>query len=502
MFLPAILADRWRRLNSLFWIQRADTGQTLKFAANGTQTALYRNLHHRNIILKARQHGISTFIMLLMLDTMLFTPAQSCGVVAHKRDAASDLMRKKIKFARDRLPEPLRPKSLIDNETAVSFKNESQIVIDTSLRSGTYQILHISEYGDISQRRPDMAKEIRAGALNTVAPNCFIFIESTNKGLGGEFQEMCQIAMKHQAAGKKLTPLDYKFHFFGWYLEPRYVVNPEGIVIPKERQEYFEELHKKHNIRLSDAQRAWYTIKAEEQGDNMNTEFPSTPEEAFQASSDGKYFSRQMHQVRKSGRIAAVPHDPMRLVHTAWDIWTTAIWFFQINGAEFRMIRYEEGPLQGGLEHYAGMLRQWRDDYGYHYGTHLGPHDLNSPDLNTGERRADFARNLGLQFTVLDRTPDKLLSIEKARQVLSFCVFDERHCAAGIKCLDEYEKKWNRAFGRHEALPGDSVYNHGADAFQTFASGISFVNDNFLIYNPEKTPKRRRKPQNRQPVRF
>ena len=63
-----------------------------------------------------------------------------------------------------------------------------------SLRSGTLQYLHVSEYGKICAKFPDKAREVRTGALNTVDKNGIVFIESTAEGQDGHFFELCQAA--------------------------------------------------------------------------------------------------------------------------------------------------------------------------------------------------------------------------------------------------------------------------------------------------------------------
>ena len=48
---------------------------------NDVQRAMMRAVWYWNIILKGRQHGISTQILLLMLDTAMFYPNSQCGLV-------------------------------------------------------------------------------------------------------------------------------------------------------------------------------------------------------------------------------------------------------------------------------------------------------------------------------------------------------------------------------------------------------------------------------------
>jgi hypothetical protein len=72
-----------------------------------------------------------------------------------------------------------------DSADELVFANNSSIRVSTSMRSGTLQYLHVSEYGQLCSRYPDKAREIRTGALNTVQAGQVVFIESTAEGREG-----------------------------------------------------------------------------------------------------------------------------------------------------------------------------------------------------------------------------------------------------------------------------------------------------------------------------
>lgn len=66
-------------------------------------------------------------------------------------------------------------------------------------------------------------------------------IESTAEGASGYFYEMCMKAMSDEESGKKPTDMDYKFHFFPWFLEPAYELE-DDFPIRKETVEYFRKV--------------------------------------------------------------------------------------------------------------------------------------------------------------------------------------------------------------------------------------------------------------------
>ncbi len=490
------LTDRWWRLNNLYCIKEADTGQIIRFRLNAAQAKLLRNLHNRNLILKARQLGFTTLIQILIADTSLFSRNQESGVIAHKREAAYDIMRNKVRFALTRVPDALKPRFSLDNVKNLHLENGSQIAVDTSLRSGTKQILHISEFGSICLDRPDDAEEIQTGALNTLAPGCFAFIESTAKGQGGIFYDMNKRAEDLERSGRPLSSMEYKRHFFPWTDEPRYSIDPTHIVIPKERADYFEMLERKHGMILSDGQRAWYHVKAEEQGSLMGREFPSTPDEAFAQAIQGAIYANEMAMMRKQGRITKVPHDPMRLVHTAWDLGTEAIIFFQTEGRQIRIIWYEENQNLG-LAYYANRFQQIERERRWQFGTHLGPHDINTKDTSTGMRRLDFAEGLGLVFECVPRTTDKMLAIEQTRRLFPSLVIDEENAGLLVTRLDKYRRERNK----HGVLldkPKDDQSKHGADSLETLARGLDRIDD-YVVTSEIRplTPRQQRHQQSR-----
>ena len=144
------LKDPWWRLTNLYYIQNK-YGRRVKFSPWPEQIDLYKNMWYLNIILKARQRGMTSFIQLFMLDRCLFTPNTSAGVIAHTTQDASAFFNTKLKFAYDNLPEELKTAIPADksNLRELGFKNGSRISVSTSHRSGTLQYLHISEYGKL-----------------------------------------------------------------------------------------------------------------------------------------------------------------------------------------------------------------------------------------------------------------------------------------------------------------------------------------------------------------
>lgn len=459
---------RWR-LNNLYWIVNED-GREVPFRLRPAQERLLNDLHTLNVILKARQPGITTFVQIYMLDACVFYPNLAAGVIAHNKDDAQAFFRNKVKFPYERLPDGIKRcnEAVQDAADSLAFANGSSIRVGTSLRSGTLQMLHISEYGKLCAKYPEKAREVRTGALNTVHKGQEIFIESTAEGQAGHFYELCQQAQSLQRRGADLTELDFKFHFFPWHEDPKYVLN-EDVPIPQEMSEYFEGLGAK-GIALTPDQQRWYAKKAEQQGDDMKREFPATPEEAFEASIEGAYYARQFMLLDQRRQIGKVLHDPSLPVETWWDLGAndqTVIWFVQRIGRNFAVIDIHANSGEG-LGYYAGVLQERQQKRGYVYSEHLWPHDGGSKILDErGRTRLEVMNDLGYAPRVIKRNPSIQAGIEAVRNILPRCWFDEENCAEGLKALRAYRKEWDENRATWKDRPYHDWASDYADAFRT-----------------------------------
>jgi len=139
------LSDWQWRLDNLYFIIDKN-GKRVLFKMNDAQRELFDDMHYRNIILKARQLGFTTFVMIFMLDAALFNDNTRCAVIAHNKDDASRLFREKIKFAYDNLAKTIREMMPAKSDRAgeMVFNNGSSITVGTSFRGGTLKYLHIS----------------------------------------------------------------------------------------------------------------------------------------------------------------------------------------------------------------------------------------------------------------------------------------------------------------------------------------------------------------------
>jgi hypothetical protein len=465
-----LIKDRWKRLSCMYKIVDKD-GKQITYQPNWAQIELYQNIWYRNVILKARQLGCTTAISLFFLDDCLFTSDLKAGIIAHTEEDVRKIFRR-VKYAYDNLPESFKKiiYPIRDSQTELSLSNGSSLRVGLSMRGDTLQRLLVSEYGKICAKYPEKAREIRTGAIEAVPKNGICFIESTAEGREGHFHDLCIEAQDAAKSKIKLTTLDYQFHFFPWYKEPDYKID-EAVYIPVETEKYFDVLEKS-GIILGPSQKVWYTKKKAALGEDMMREYPTTPAEAFEASQEGLIFGPQLMIARAQNRISHVPLDRSQLVYTAWDLGYsdhTAIWFFQICGQEIHFIDYYQDQGKS-LQEYIELIR----NKPYQYAKHFAPHDIEAHELQTGLTRREFARRLGIDFDVIRRTPDIQLSIDLARTHFNRCWFDVEKCKAGIKCLDNYRKKWvSTGFWAREPFHDEN--SHGASSLMYAIEGLDFV---------------------------
>lgn len=482
--LLACLADaQWRVFSGQLYkiMVKSDDGEgsVVPFRPNRAQRRLISRLWHRNIILKARQLGFTTLVCILWLDHALFNENQRCGIIAQDREAAEVIFRDKVKLAYNNLPEEIRASRplLRDSAAELLFSNNSSIRVATSMRSGTIHRLHVSEFGKICAKFPDKAKEVITGSLPAVPLDGIAIIESTAEGQEGEFYKMTQRAMALGESRKDLSVRDWRMHFFPWWQEPGYRLGSTNVLITQKDHDYFDEIEAVMGTKLTTAQRNWYVATRDadfsDDEEKMWQEYPSTPKEAFQVSTEGTYYAKQLTAARKQGRIGRVPYVEGVPVNTFWDIGNsdgTAIWLHQRVGAEERFIGFIEGWGEG-YSYYVSQLQA----LGYVWGIHHLPHDAAHERQQATKTAAPIEEleslKLGGRWEIVDRVDDVNHGIQATRKGFSSAYFDEIGCKAGLAHIAAYRKQWNKSAGCWGTHPRHDEHSEAADALRQYGQG-------------------------------
>lgn len=187
---------------------------------------------------------------------------------------------------------------------------------------------------------------------------------------------------------------------------------------------------------------------------------------SFEAAVLGAYYSKEMADAERDGRICDLVADPSQPVHTAWDLGvddSTAIWFFQVLAGGLLVIDYYESSGVGA-EHYVEVLRE-RD---YPYGFDFVPHDAKVREWGTGRTRVETLESLGRKPR---KVPDHSLAdgINAARRTIPRCRFDAERCERGLEALRHYHAKYDEEARTLDKLPEHDWASHGADAFRYMA---------------------------------
>jgi len=203
---------------------RTKNNQLAPLVLNAAQTEYSRACTRRNIVLKARQLGLTTYVAARYFVQTITRPGTLTVQVAHDQEAAEEIFRIVQRFWAN-LPEVVRKGAL-----ATSRANVRQIVfprLDSQYRVATaadenagrgltIHNLHCSEVA----RWPRGGLQALVSVRAAVPPGGEIVLESTPNGAAGVFYDEWQRA----------DETGYTRHFFPWWLDPGYA----SLVIPGE----------------------------------------------------------------------------------------------------------------------------------------------------------------------------------------------------------------------------------------------------------------------------
>lgn len=217
---------------------RGRDGAIAPLEANAMQREFERRRGEKNIVLKARQLGMTTWTAGRFFLKTITRPGTLTLQVAHTQEAAEEIFRIVHRFL-DWLPEEWRTGPL-----ATSRANARQIIfpeLDSQYkvvtagdrnagRGLTVQNLHCSELA----RWPGDPGETLAGLRASLAPGAEVVLESTPSGVGGCFYQ------EWHAADETGTVR----HFFPWWLEERYrALAVEERTLGEDEQKLMERFH-------------------------------------------------------------------------------------------------------------------------------------------------------------------------------------------------------------------------------------------------------------------
>ena len=290
-------------------VVRGRDGRPARLRANAAQREFERRRGARNIVLKARQMGMTTWVAARFFLKTITHPGTLTLEVAHTQEAAEEIFRVVHRFL-DWLPEELR-----EGPLRTSRANTRQIVfpeIDAQYRVAsaaerntgrglTIQNLHCSELA----RWPGDPAETLAGLRAAMTPGSELVMESTPQGVGGCFHQ------EWLKAGETGTVR----HFFPWWMERRYRAEAadEASLTDEERA-----LMVRHGLTLDQiAYRR--NIRADFRG-LARQEFAEDEESCFLASGESVF-----ELAAVDARLHSAPEPAERRRNGALEIWLPPI---------------------------------------------------------------------------------------------------------------------------------------------------------------------------------
>lgn len=261
-------------------------GDIVRLHLKPVQRQLVANLTGRDLVLKARQVGVSTGIQALHFYEQMQGNTRT-STLCHEDDLTKTLRQMSDLFY-DELPESVKPSR--------QYANAKQTVYD-ELRSsgniatvggsggrsgkkkgrgGSYTRIHGSEVA----YWPD-AKSVLAAAMQAGDPA--IVLESTANGMVGWFYELCMEAIDGDSI--------WTLHFIAWWDEPEYRIALE----PGEALSYTDEEQALVAAHGLDAEQIkWRRYKKKELKSEFPQEYPEDPYSCFLASGQS-YFGDVEH---------------------------------------------------------------------------------------------------------------------------------------------------------------------------------------------------------------
>jgi len=467
-FLKNYLPSKLWRLNNLFTIVDK-LGVRRLFIMNKAQHMVYAAslFHPRLIILKSRQHGVSTLWLIIYFDDAITLPDLNIGLMAQGIDESSSLL-EKTKLLWECLDPGVKNFLNVyvekDNIKEYKMSNNSKIYIRTSFRSQTLHRLHISEFGKIANKYPEKAKEVKTGSLQALAPGNSGVIESTGEG-DNIFKDEWDKAISYVG---HMTEKDFYPLFLSW-LHDNDSLEEKEQTPTKNDSKYFTKLNKEEGVVLNKRQVNFWVAKNRELGFEIHQEYPTTDKEAFLMNKSGTYFAELyfMH-VLKHRRIKSDLYDKNLPVQLATDLGhgTMVLFFYQYYEGFFRFI-HEFIDHGKDLAYYVDYIK----DTEYYIGNFVVPHDAKITNVDFGYDRVERFEELGMEnINQLEKT-GVISGIEQVCKMIRNMYID-KSCTYLIDCLLNYKKAWNEKKGTWEKTPQESKFSHGADCLRYSKLGV------------------------------
>ncbi|MCP5116925.1 MAG: hypothetical protein GY953_39365 [bacterium] len=300
---------------------RTKEGGIVPFELNAAQRYVHERIEEqrarlgrvRVLVLKARQWGCSTYVEGRYYHKVSLQSGVRAFILTHTQDATNNLFGMTDRF-HTHCPDDMRPATGAANAKELNFNRlDSGFGVATAGskavgRSDTIQYFHGSEVAFWPN-----AEEHMTGAMRAVpkARGTEIVLESTARGVGGLFYNLCK---KAEGGGG-----EYELIFVPWHLHEEYQAEPpEGWVAPSVFREYAQV----HDLTEAQTYWAWRENSDLASAENLPThelcwrfkqEYPATAEEAFQTSGRDSFIPSEAVAKARNAKVPDQTGSPLLL---------------------------------------------------------------------------------------------------------------------------------------------------------------------------------------------
>lgn len=270
---------------------------------NRAQQEYSRRCSRRNIVLKARQLGVTTYVAARFFIQTITHPGTLTVQVAHTEDSAEAIFSIVRRFWQN-LPARLRRGALRASRSnvrqlvfpALDSEYRVETADDNAGRGMTIHRLHCSEVS----RWPRGGRETLASLRAAVVPEGEIVLESTAHGACGVFYEEWQ----------KAEETGYTQHFFPWWYDESYAEDVKKSKVWPLTTEEMElvKLHQLNEQQIAWRRSTWTTMRglaAQEYAEDAVSCFLASGECVFdlQAIEQAAARAGQPHESQENGRL-------------------------------------------------------------------------------------------------------------------------------------------------------------------------------------------------------
>lgn len=279
------------------------TGKLIPFIWNDMQKSFVANMDSYNIILKARQGGMSVCICSLAIYYAITEPNCVSMLLSHN-DESTRAIFNKLKALYNSIPEPIRKPLIRNNRAELQLSNGSIISCSTLGRTDkgrgtTAKLIHLSEFAFVDS---EIATNQLLSLEQALRPDGHLIIETTANGLNF-FHNHYQKSKKNENAYKSFfyNYLDIKDMFKDEYKKYKKIFknrNGHEFSYNDLTEEELGLLQDYKNKGMDLDILCWRRLKiANSSEDQFNQEFPLTDEMAFITSGSSIFDNKRITDV-------------------------------------------------------------------------------------------------------------------------------------------------------------------------------------------------------------